>query len=94
MKNNRFQAVKRLESTERRLMKHPERAAAYDKQMIEMNEMNYSRKLTEEELNNYKGPIHYISHHEVIRPEKASTLSELYLIHLPCIRDIVLMITG
>ena len=71
--DNRFQAVKRLESTERRLIKHPEHATAYDKQMTEMNDMNYSRKLTEEELNNYKGPVHYVSHHEVLRPEKAST---------------------
>jgi hypothetical protein len=71
--DNRSQAVKRLESTERRLMKQPEQAAAYDKQMMEMNEMNFSRKVTEEELKNYKGPVHYVSHHAVLRPEKAST---------------------
>ena len=71
--DNRSQAVKRLESTERRLMKQPEQAAAYDKQMMEMNEMNFSRKVTEEELKNYKGPKHYVSHHAVLRPEKAST---------------------
>ena len=41
--------------------------------MTEMNDMNYSQKLFEEELNNYKGPVHYVSHHEVLRPEKAST---------------------
>ena len=68
--DNRSQAVKRLESTERRLMKQPEQAAAYDKQMIEMN---FSRKVTEEELKNDKGPVHYVSHHAVLRPEKAST---------------------
>ena len=71
--DNRFQAMKKLESTERRLIKHPKHAAAYDKQMTEMDDMNYSRKLSEEELNNYKGPVHYVSHHEVLRPEKAST---------------------
>ena len=71
--DNRAQAIKRLESTERRLMKHPEQAEAYNKQMKEMIDMNFSRKLTDEELNAYKGPIHYIAHHGVLRPEKAST---------------------
>ncbi len=38
-----------------------------------MNTANYSRKLSEEELNSYEGPVHYVSHHGVLRPEKAST---------------------
>ncbi len=71
--DNRLQAVKRLEATERRLITNPELAAAYDKQMTEMNTANYSRKLSEEELNSYEGPVHYVSHHGVLRPEKAST---------------------
>ena len=71
--DNRAQAIKRLKSTERRLMKHPEQAEAYNQQMKEMTDMNFSRKLSDEELKNYKGPIHYISHHGVLRPEKAST---------------------
>jgi hypothetical protein len=41
--------------------------------MKEMSEMNFSRKLTSEELKSYEGPIHYISHHEVVKPEKKST---------------------
>ena len=32
-----------------------------------------TRKLTEEELRNYKGPIHYISHHVVLKPDSKST---------------------
>ena len=39
---------------------------AYDKQMEEMKEMKFSRKLSEEEMDNYKGLVHYISHHAVI----------------------------
>ncbi|XP_028399264.1 uncharacterized protein LOC114522722 [Dendronephthya gigantea] len=71
--DNRSQAEKKLETTERRLAKNPDHAEAYDKQMREMSEMNFSRKLSSEELKSYKGPTHYISHHEVVRPEKKST---------------------
>lgn len=71
--DNKPLAMKRLESTERRLKKEPEQGIAYDKQMEEMREMHFSRKLSKEELDNYKGPVHYIPHHAVIRPEKKST---------------------
>ena len=71
--DNKSLAMKRLESTERRLKKDPEKGVAYDKQMEEMKEMKFSRKLSEEEMDNYKGPVHYIPHHAVIRPEKKST---------------------
>lgn len=40
--------------------------------MVEMSEMAFSRKLSKQELKEY-GPIHYISHHEVQRPESKST---------------------
>ena len=32
-----------------------------------------ARKLTQEELQKYKGPIHNISHHEVLKPDSKST---------------------
>ena len=71
--DNRTQAERKLEATERRLAKNPNHAEAYNKQMGEMSEMNFCRKLSNEELESYKGPVHYISHHEVVRPEKKST---------------------
>ena len=71
--NTKSLAMKRLESTEKRLKKNPELAAAYDKQMKEMSDMNFSRKLWKEELEKYTGPVHYIPHHAVIRPERKST---------------------
>ena len=74
--DNKSQAEKKLGSTERRLARNPKQAEAYDKQMKEMSEMNLSRKLSSKEFKSYKGPVHYISHyishHEVIRPEKKS----------------------
>ena len=71
--NKKSLAMKRLESTEKRLKKNPELAAAYGKQMKEMSDMNFSRKLSKEELEKYTGPVHYIPHHAVIRPESKST---------------------
>ena len=71
--DNKQLALKRLESMEHRLKMKPEQAEAYDKQMKEMNEMNFSRQLTNEELRDYKGPVHYIPHHAILRPEKKST---------------------
>ena len=32
-----------------------------------------AKKLTENEIRNYNGPVHYISHHEVLKPESPST---------------------
>ena len=71
--NNRLQAEKKLEATECRLAKNPEHAKAYDKQMTELTEMNFATKLTKEQMRAYKGPIHYISHHEVVRPKEKTT---------------------
>ena len=55
-------------------MKNTKHAQAYDKQMVEI-----------QELEEYKGPIHYISHNELLRPESKSTLvlsstPQLYLV--------------
>ena len=71
--DNKSQAMKRLESTERRLLKNPLQAAAYNDKMTEMEDMSFSHKLFEQEINGYKGPVHYISHHAVLRPESTST---------------------
>ncbi|KAK3715640.1 hypothetical protein QZH41_008077 [Actinostola sp. cb2023] len=50
--DNKSLTMKRLESTERRLLKqNPEQATAYNKQMTEMTEM-----LSKKEVENYKGP--------------------------------------
>ena len=48
-------------------------AAAYNDKMAEMEEMSFSHKLSEKEINDYKGPVRYISHHAVLRPESTST---------------------
>ena len=74
--NNEVQTKKKMEAT----VKTPEHAAAYDRQMMEMTEMQIARKLTKQELETYKGPVHYIAHHEIVRPEKTTSICSLQLI--------------
>ena len=71
--DNREQAVKKMEATEKRLKGNLQHAKAYQEQMEQMENLWFSRKLTEREINDYKGPVHYIAHHEVVRPDKKST---------------------
>ena len=78
---------KKLEAIERRLMKNPEHAQAYDKQMVEMNEMAFSRKLSKQEFEGYRGPVHYISHHEVLGPESKSTPVHIVFSHQLYVED-------
>ncbi|XP_071827786.1 uncharacterized protein [Apostichopus japonicus] len=71
--DNRCHAEKLLYATEKKLAKSPVYAAAYQQQMEEMLEMGFAKKLAKDETQNYDGPIHYISHHAIVRPEKKST---------------------
>ena len=54
-------------------MKNIEVALMYMDQMKEMLETGKARKLSFEELKHYDGPLHYISHHEVLNPRSSST---------------------
>ena len=62
-----------LISTEKRLAKNAKHAEVYQKQIEDMIEREVARKLSHTELENYKGSIHYISHHEVLKPASKST---------------------
>ena len=58
--DSRRVALAMLYSTERRLGKNTQHAIVYDNQVRDMVQRVVARKLTKEELDNYKGPIHYI----------------------------------
>ena len=72
--DNRKVALAMLASTERRLAKSPVHATVYDNQVKDMVNREVTRKLSKDEIDNYKGPVHYISHHEVLKPDSKSTL--------------------
>ena len=46
--DNIEQAINRLESTERRLLKNPDEAAAYNQKIIKIEEMNFASKFNRE----------------------------------------------
>lgn len=71
--DNKRAAMGMLISTERRLAKNPDHAVVYQKQIEDMVHRGVAKKLTQEELDSYRGPIHYISHHEVMKPDSKST---------------------
>ena len=54
-------------------MKQPDHANSYNAQIKEMEEMKFSRKITEQEKKDWTGPVHYIAPLAVVRPEKKST---------------------
>ena len=71
--NNRPLAVETLIAAEKRLSKDVELAESYKAQMDEMVGRGASRKLTTKEIKDYKGPVHYVSHHEVSNPNSKTT---------------------
>ena len=71
--NNYVQVRKKLESLERRLMKDPENASSSKQSNPGDETMQFTRQLSPKGLTDWKGPIHYVSHHAVIRPERKST---------------------
>ena len=70
--NNFHVAKKMLFTTERRLMKDPIHAKTYQSQIDDMIERGVAKKMSKEDLD-YDGPVHYISHHEVLKHDSAST---------------------
>ena len=71
--DNKRAAIRMLISTEKRLAKNEEHAKVYQKQIEDMIEREVARKLSPTELKNYKGSIHYISRHEVLKTDSNST---------------------
>jgi hypothetical protein len=50
-----------------------EYAIAYNEQIIDMINQGIAKKLTKKEMEEHKGPVQYIPHHEVLKPVKFNT---------------------
>ena len=73
LQDNYQAAFGMLKGTEKRLSKDKARAALYQDQIDDMVLRGVAVKLSSTAIEEYCGPVHYISHHEVIKPESAST---------------------
>ena len=71
--DNRSFVLGALKATEKRLKRTPEHAKVYQRQIEDMVKRNAARKLSNNDMNDYDGPVFYISHHEVLKPESKST---------------------
>ena len=71
--DNRQYVLKLLKQTENRLQKNPEFERAYCDQINDMFSREVARKVTESELLEYRGPVHYIAHHAVYKPSSKTT---------------------
>ena len=72
--NNYSSVLCRLKSSERRLKKKGSTyCEKYNQQIKDMIDRNVACRVSEKEMQQYQGPIHYIPHHEVIKPGSSST---------------------
>ena len=71
--NNFSLAKQRLESLERSLLRNPDKATRYSNAIREYEANGWARKLSEAEIKNTEGPVYYLPHHGVYRPDKKST---------------------
>ena len=71
--DNYGQVVSLLERQEKRLAKAPDVAKAYSEEMDKFMARGVIKEIPVEELEAYKGPINYIAHHEVYKPDSTTT---------------------
>ena len=71
--NNYTLAKRRLESLERSLARNQNKAKIYASAIQEYERNGWARKLTRSEIEKTSGPVYYLPHHGVYRPEKKST---------------------
>ena len=71
--NNYTAAFAMLKSTERRLKKNANHMELYKQQIQDMLDRGVAMKILRDELQSYEGPVYYLSHHEVLKPDSIST---------------------
>ena len=63
-----------MKSTERRLNKDKEHAKIYQEQIEDMLNRGAAEKLTNEQVEQYDGPVYYICHHEVMKENSTTNV--------------------
>ena len=72
--NNVAVAIAQMKSTEKRLNRlGPVYTNLYNDQICDMINRNVAKKLKLSDITSHTGPIHYIHHHEIMKPESDST---------------------
>ena len=72
--NNYVLAERVLMQLEKRIKKRGESYAnQYIAQIEDMVARGVARKLSKDEIDNYRGPVYYLPHHEVLKPDSEST---------------------
>ena len=71
--DNKSLALALLFATEKRLLKNNKLAKLYKDEMNDMVNRGAARKLTKAEISSYSGPVHYLTHHEVVKMEHPTT---------------------
>jgi hypothetical protein len=71
--DNYTAAFSMLKSLERRLTKNEKHLQIYKEQIQDMIDRNVAEKIEKEEMSTYGGPVYYLSHHEVLKPDSEST---------------------
>ena len=71
--NNKIAAFGMLKRTEKRLLRNSKHAEMHSSQIQDMAERVVARKLTQDEIDSYKGPVFYLSHHGILKPDSKST---------------------
>ena len=72
LRNNFKLVAARLTSTEKKL-KRQGSCDQYNQEIASLINRGAARKLSNNEMKQYKGPVHYIPHHDVWKPESKST---------------------
>ena len=70
-------ALVMLGKLEKQLQKNESHAQVYQEQVEDMISRRVARKLTKEEVEVYHGPIQYVSHHAVLKPQSESALCRI-----------------
>ena len=71
--DNYTYALARLKGLEWRLLRNPEHCEIYQQQIYGMISRKVAHRLTSKELEEYKGPVYYIAHHEVWKHDSVYT---------------------